>query len=166
MTEPIAENVQILLHQVHGMIFQESRPRVRGRLEYAFLSRSKVVVIFSLLNEDGYAREQFDRFQCGRDAYAKCRWSECQTALPQSRQAVTPASSRGTSGCPSRDCLSEASHWHGGDCIGDGQYPTESNLPNVGSESSCPRCRSAFQHSTPTVQRDSSGACPCPQSST
>src|SRR6267378_3072603 len=56
----IAEHIQILLHQVHGMILQESRPRVRGRLEYAFLTRSKVVVIFSLLHEDGYAREQFD----------------------------------------------------------------------------------------------------------
>src|SRR5258705_4334543 len=56
----IAENVQILRHQVHGMILQESRPRVRGWLEYAFVSRSEVVVILSLLNEDGYARKQFD----------------------------------------------------------------------------------------------------------
>jgi len=60
MTEPIAEHIQILLHQVHRMILQESRPRIRGRFEYAFLARSKVIVIFSLLNEDGYAREQFD----------------------------------------------------------------------------------------------------------
>src|SRR6266576_2313064 len=56
----IAEHIQIFLHQVHGMILQESWLRVGGRLEYAFLSRSEVVVIFSLLNEDGYAREQFD----------------------------------------------------------------------------------------------------------
>src|SRR6266403_5163842 len=56
----IAEHIQILLHQVHGMILQKSWLRVGGRLEYAFLSWSKVVVIFSLLNKDGYAREQFD----------------------------------------------------------------------------------------------------------
>src|SRR6266699_5597714 len=42
------------------MILQKSWLRVGGRLEYAFLTRSKVVVIFSLLNEDGYSREQFD----------------------------------------------------------------------------------------------------------
>src|SRR5882672_8843247 len=99
-------------------------------------------------SESGWVRAgTVRRFRCGRDAYAKCRWSECQTVLRQSRQAVTPASSRGTSGCPSRDCLSEASHLAWRRPHRRGPCPRESNLPNAESGSSCPRCRSAFPHS-------------------
>src|ERR1700694_3790880 len=105
------------------MILQKGRLRVRGRLEYAFLARSEVVVIFGLLNEDGYAREQFGvadvvgmRVRNADEANVRRLYANRGKLRLERLRAGPMDVRRGIVG-------RKPAIWHGGDRIGDAGVP-------------------------------------------
>ena len=105
------------------MVLQKSRPRVRRRLEYAFLARSEIPVIFRFLNEDGYAREKFDVADVvgmrvrNADVFYVSRFYANRGKLRLKRLRARPMDVR--RGIVRR----EPAIWHGGDRVGEASVP-------------------------------------------